>query len=1357
MPARGSSGGGAINPTKIKAAAKKAAPPAKALPAYQKPTKPPTGLRSPAHTGAKQEPRGLRSPAHTAPQVVGYRLKAAPGKPVTHVHGGGGQWTAVTESGQEIPVSRKSVPTAGRVKGYAQREAEQKEIKGHPYKFGPHGLESYAVKEKGGDLVRHQGGFVKGMVVPAGVPTLPLALASKVGGKIAEAAGVKGKIPNELVSIGTLPLIAGYKALEGGLQATKGNTKPISELAKGVAEATDKGALGQLLIHGNVGGAVKAAKAAPVFTAAEVLGLEGATGRAAGLVKRKVTPGVGGTTIRPPVSLTQDAGSAARPSGVHQRRYSKDLWREQIQKAAERRKPMLDSQDKPVMVNELGHQVPVLKPKNEHEEIRLQKKRARFEAGEKQANEFRARQEAEHEISKIESPGKTPRKVVKGRELRELGHIIATARIRTPETFREDLLKERVKTEAALAKHEKRAKEGRDSNFRTADEKRRAEQNVKMFRNVEADPKLDEKIPALIRMGEGFGAAGHRADIRAAELGIREAGEMERARLSETAYAHQGARYHSTHALEALEQEARVHEDEVATEIQKMRPGPERKGLEDLHQALREDRIAVSGRDPEAMAKYEEMQQAAEAATARRVEAQRASGAPEHRPMERMAAAGEARGPKPAERMQAAGETGGEARLRLAEAEEKVAHMEAKEAKKPPVEEGIRKATGHHLSTDEMREALEATGRDPRTVSYVPHVVGTSGKGAYHMPFRPSMRPSPFPERTRTGALQERGVTEISTEAVAREQVKKGVMANLAEHIDSLMHDQALKAPNGKPFDSPKAAAEFAGRLASEGKGQWTPIQPMRAGLSDKLKEIVAEHQTTGTMDTIHLEMLRSRLPSESGATSGQTLLIPTHLLKEHLALAQGSNEVEKVFQSMVGPFRRAVLSQDRWLVGNVVEPYLIRLPLYGAGINLPGLGVDVAAALKVTKAGAKGDAKLQWANKQLIAHQLQSGRFVGKQRAASTHVTYEDMSGALRNAFITGHVIRRLPVVKQVADMAIGLTDAFFHMNKGIETSTAYQAFGKLAREDIQNFTGKFYETLKLGKQATNEIARYQERTATRERYAKSMNEMLGQYDDWGPFMKRMVRAYTPFVPWTLASLRLMYWTIPAHHSAAFATLMKLGQSVIGDWEKEHAELHAAGIKGTLANSVVSKKAGEPPGYMDIFRYTPGGITMPIKEGDFQGITSLVTPQIQGAEEALSGRGAFGQPLKVAKTLANPKGEVTDPLDLVKIATNSFLESITPFLGQSRRLLEKGGTPYDNANLIDEIKRRIEGREPNIKPGSSYESAPNRVLNPFRVTHIAPKKGTGRKPRKPSAGSGFGSGGESGFGAKGESGFGGG
>lgn len=645
---------------------------------------------------------------------------------------------------------------------------------------------------------------------------------------------------------------------------------------------------------------------------------------------------------------------------------------------------------------------------------------------------------------------------------------------------------------------------------------------------------------------------------------------------------------------------------------------------------------------------------------------------------------------------------------RAALSEYALAHMGAKHAEVDG-EAALRSPKGDVLTNEAIQQHMARHGRTPKTVAYVPHTIAAGRKGAFHVPFRPGGRPV-APGHTRTGALYNRGATAIGTDLLREELIKKGVTANNAQAIDKFVGESGLKRPDGQFFNA-QEALETARRLNSDGRSDYMPVRAFAAKLDAKTKQELAGAQSPAAMETAHHALLNDRIiHSPDGSKERNVVLVPKRHIDVLLAHLKPADELAKVSQPATNAFRKAVLPlSSKWLVGNALEPYLVRLPLSGAGVNLPGSAVDFAAATKIVKGMERsGDANIARAGLEIRGAQL-GGMLIGR-KGATVRRSWEDYTGNAARAMYGAHIVRNLPAIKQFATLANGIPEAVFAVNRLVESTAQKIAFGKQAREDIQAFTGSWLKSITLGKKALAEVQKGLVDTPTQQRFMERQWELLGKYDGFSPRTRRVIQSYSPFLPWYLNSLRFVYWTLPMHHSAAFTGLVKGAQKVQAEWEAQHSFLSPQQREGSLADAVVRKDGG----LVDVARFTPWGATVPLVRGDFGSLPDVVLPQLSGSFAALRGQDPFGRELQVPKTDSNPEGKPTGG-QKVAAAVNSLAEAMVPGLSVGRRLREGGGTAYANSTILS----------PKTKSGSSHESAASRTLNPFRPVYIKARKGS--------------------------------
>lgn len=666
--------------------------------------------------------------------------------------------------------------------------------------------------------------------------------------------------------------------------------------------------------------------------------------------------------------------------------------------------------------------------------------------------------------------------------------------------------------------------------------------------------------------------------------------------------------------------------------------------------------------------------------------------------------------------------------------------------------EALRAADGRVLTNEEIRAHAQANGRDPSTIAYLPHKPGGVGKGAYHK----QPRVGNFPVSsgmTRTFSLFNRGAHKVGRELVHEELVNKATTVSRAQHAlqtirsNVLLHPQyeewaakkargeSLTRQQAKVVDSkgamvPKDARELAQRLTEEGKPH-RPVKLLPAKLSKDDRNELLSGANPARMESVHETLLQRHLVKEDdNSATANAGVIPGHLFDRHEALVAPKGQLVKAAQLVGGPFRIAVLAQPKWLTGDFVEPQLIRLPIKGAGlVNIPGMAIDLRAQKALVRRLESQGPEGQEAAQAIRAVFHGSVGVTGR-RGASVRRTYEDLTpGFWRDVFKAGHAVRELPVIKTMADLGKLIPESFFGVNSKIGELAQRQAFGKNVRMSIQEHTGSWMKSITLSNGALDDVAKGLLETPRQIRYAEQSIDMLGRYSGYGPGAKAAITTLAPFIPWVLNSLRFVYWTLPAHHSTLFVALQKEAEGVLKSYEAEHADTPP----GELRYALHTKDGGLIP----ISKYLPYSVSVGLSEAirephgkqaadaGLQTFTNSIGPQVSGVLSALSGKDFTGEDLRLRQSPTNPLGQA-GILDRLIIALNQGAGATIPNYSMAQRLLEGGGTAYGDSTLPGEALRAIEGREPNVKPGSKHQSALNRTLNPLRPTYLRGRSGGG-------------------------------
>jgi hypothetical protein len=485
------------------------------------------------------------------------------------------------------------------------------------------------------------------------------------------------------------------------------------------------------------------------------------------------------------------------------------------------------------------------------------------------------------------------------------------------------------------------------------------------------------------------------------------------------------------------------------------------------------------------------------------------------------------------------------------------------------------------------------------------------------------------------------------------------------------------------------------------------------ARLSEEAQHVIREHhQGPAGMDSLAERLLNDRVASPEELRSGKTrniVLMPAGVVEQLERHIKPASEFEKFFQALNAPFRFAVLAQPRWLTGNFIEPYIIRMTTTGSGLNVFGLARDLTATHRLLKRmDASQDPRVRDAAQQIRAQQF-GGLFVGNRSASVYRNAEQDFP------VLYGQIISRLPVIREGFDfmrmMGRALMKPGNHVLPGQPRHRgprAARVLGQRVARDIQDMQGSVLAGWRLHKEALDEVAKGLVDTPTQRRFMEVQHEVLGKYEGFPPWMRRLTQTIMPFIPWVINSARFVFWTMPAHRTLQTALLMKVNDVVAQDWKDQHADTPPGGLR--LA--IPTKKGG----WIDLARYTPYGMSGPLASGDLQGVTDQLLPQFSGTLSAIEGRDPFGRPLRTEAQVREGRKDVSGGEKLFQ-ALYGLGESLVPYVAQARRVREGGGTAFSGSTLWD----------PDVKPGTSYMSGWRRTFDPFRPTYLRSPGGGGK------------------------------
>lgn len=603
--------------------------------------------------------------------------------------------------------------------------------------------------------------------------------------------------------------------------------------------------------------------------------------------------------------------------------------------------------------------------------------------------------------------------------------------------------------------------------------------------------------------------------------------------------------------------------------------------------------------------------------------------------------------------------------------------------------------TGKTLSNQEIVAHMKANGvpvnnRKP-AVAYLPHREDVRGARAYYQTAFKGSRTN-LDRQKRTGAAQEKGTYELSYDLPKEHALRtRGVINRIEEH-DRLVNQAGRKRDDGKLFTWDEAE-RYAANIAEDSPGL-VPYRAMPAKYTkERIQSIIDKQDAVNSPDFSKLmeQEFADRLkPDPKDRKSRNVVLVPEQIalqLQNQMGTASTMGRLGNVYTAA---FRSTVLPfSTKWVFGNIAEMQL-RLAVRGVSPYDAKLGRRVMKAMYEID---RGEA-------QRVEASLMGGLFFGEKGLTVKRPAEQFEKTPIATPARIVSLIGRVPPVRAAFTGLRTYQDAVFGMNRAIERDAQFAAFGKYARQDMQEFTGSWAKALRGQEKALQDVAKGMLDTKNQVEAARYLDETLGQYSRFSPEMRRLTQSVAPFLPWYMNAVRFTMWTLPVKHPAKTALLARVEEII----EKEHKEQVKDLPPGALRAAIRQKDGG----LVDVGRYTPFSLANELK-GDPSTIVSPFFPQVSGAASALKGQSFTGRPAQVKDA---PYGEVPEAVRY-QMAANSLLEGVLPGVQIARRVREGGATPYDNSFLWS----------PKTKPGSKTTSAGNRILNPLRPTYLKGKK----------------------------------
>jgi hypothetical protein len=339
------------------------------------------------------------------------------------------------------------------------------------------------------------------------------------------------------------------------------------------------------------------------------------------------------------------------------------------------------------------------------------------------------------------------------------------------------------------------------------------------------------------------------------------------------------------------------------------------------------------------------------------------------------------------------------------------------------------------------------------------------------------------------------------------------------------------------------------------------------------------------------------------------------------------------------------------------------------------------------------------------VAHQTEMlQRHVNESQLATTKL------GAMANAFkaVEQHKLAGLPlrVVKGVVGGYSNVASKILTVErKVLEHPAQIAGLGKVANDEAKAIMRKSLPVFGAVTDVERKLAEGSIDSTAVDHAARQMIEYWGDWNSASPTTKRIM-AVAPFWTWYRNSLRFLYVTMPSHHPVKTALLTTLEQATT-----QQRKAMGEGLSGTnplslKTNGLEWEEQGSVPvggGYIANQQYyTPqGAVVDPVGTP-----LNLIFPEFAEAYKALSGTNSYGETLENTN-----KEQIVNPGERAKLAALSLLESFNPPMRQALTIAKGGKSAAEGSTLWN---LQTKG-EPSEDPIGKSLGIPPGVWNAFR------------------------------------------
>lgn len=491
--------------------------------------------------------------------------------------------------------------------------------------------------------------------------------------------------------------------------------------------------------------------------------------------------------------------------------------------------------------------------------------------------------------------------------------------------------------------------------------------------------------------------------------------------------------------------------------------------------------------------------------------------------------------------------------------------------------EALRARDGGELPTTTIQAHLAKNHPDLPDAAFLTQAPGTGGARNYFVSQNQGPKIGGY---ARTGEAVRQGFFDANPITLEENAARAQGLIDAAKGWKTHIQDASVRNADNKisQYESYKVSMNAVREIEATTGVKLVPVraQPF-GGKQAALTELVKSSDQVSNLGEAMLEATSYYGGKTPKSDAGPWVLMPEAYvarLNAHMKMI-GRGGVDPIGQGIGNVFRPLVLATSpKWLVGNIVEAGL------RSGVNHAGPR-SWYTMHKIMKDLQKSDP----AYHAIIMEEVLGGGHFAMSSRVAVHVSKERfIPGSKLNKFAAAvGAFARTPGIKQIPQLWHAYTNFVMNtVNRSIERQFQTAMAGKRVREtlmtdDLLKLSSKAMSNASKGLYNVNEVVAL----------GKAVDRAYGRYSKFSPSQRYWVSTYTPFIAWTLNTIRFVYDVLPRDHPVLTGLLASAYVSS-EDWRNSKGLGFWA--KNALPGFLQGSIPGEGGSHLRAARYTPFG-----------------------------------------------------------------------------------------------------------------------------------------------------------------------